>query len=544
MSAGPVRLTKTDGGFPSSASALAYLPWLWSRVLFPAADLKPERPKLRDIAWLAIVPAVLLYPCLSFWLFEPDEGRYAQIPREMLERGDWTVPVLEGEPYLDKPPLFYWLVMASYRLFGAHDWSARLVPALAIQVSILLTYVLGCRVLGRTAALWGAGILALAPGFVSIGRLLVIDGVLTLCVLASFAAAAEAIRGNNLRHLWWFLSAVACGLGVLTKGPVALILCAIPLAAHQRLTDSRLISRRAWIVYLAVTILVALPWYILVCLRRPEFAGYFLWRHNIVRFLAPFDHQQPIWFYGPILLLGLLPATVVLPGLMRFLFSTRPSNSDRRSPVLGLLLITGLWPVLFFTLSGSKLPTYILPAFPPLALVLGYYLSLKSWRTGWRVRVSGMGMLLFLGSLHFAAVPFYARFHSPMSEEELVRRYCGDPSVPVVCYPRGCDSVAFYLGRSDFKSYRSKETADMLNYLEQQKRVVVLFTHRHSPDFLRTVLPPQLTLGELVPVSRSWARTFKTEYCYMGIVERNVPNLRLSRISASCTGGHQVSPSD
>jgi 4-amino-4-deoxy-L-arabinose transferase-like glycosyltransferase len=507
--------------------------------------LNPERPKFRDVAWLVIVPAVLLYPCLSFWLFEPDEGRYAQIPREMLARGDWTVPVLQGEPYLDKPPLFYWLVMASYHLLGAHDWSARLVPALALHFSILLTYLLGCRLLGRTAALWGAGILALAPGFISVGRLLVIDGVLTLCVLASFAAATEAIRGERLRYLWWCLSAVACGLGVLTKGPVALILCAIPLAVHQWLTGaSRLISRRGWIVYAAVTICVALPWYVLVCLSRPEFAGYFLWRHNIVRFLTPFDHQQPIWFYVPILVLGLLPATLMLPGLIRFLLSTGRSKSDRRPPVLGLLLVTGLWPVLFFTLSGSKLPTYILPAFPPLALVLGYYLSVKSWRTGWPVRLGGIGMLAFLGLLHFAAVPFYAWFHSPMSEEQLVRQYCGDPGVPVVCYPRGCDSVAFYLGRSDFKSYRSKETADMLAYLEQQKRVVVFFTHRHSPDFLRTVLPPQLTLGELVPVSRSWARTFKTEYCYMGIVERKGPDPNPDRISARGSGALQVSQSD
>jgi 4-amino-4-deoxy-L-arabinose transferase-like glycosyltransferase len=479
-----------------------------------------ERPKLREFAWLAIVPAVLLYPCLSFWLFEPDEGRYAQIPWEMLARNDWTVPVLQGEPYLDKPPLFYWLVMASYRLFGAHDWSARLIPALAIHASILLTYLLGCRLLGRSAALWGAGILAIAPGFVSIGRLLVIDGVLTLCVLASFAAATQAVRGDRLRYAWWCLSAVACGLGVLTKGPVALILCAIPLAAHQWLIGASRINRRAWIVYVVVTLGVALPWYILVCLSRPEFASYFLWRHNIVRFLTPFDHQQPIWFYVPILLLGLLPASIVLPGLFRSLLSTARSQCDHRPPVLGLLLIAGLWPILFFTLSGSKLPTYILPAFPPLALVLGYYLSLRTWRTAWLVKLGGIGMLVFLGLLHFAAVPFYAWFHSPMSEEQLVRQYCGDPHVPVVCYPRGCDSVAFYLGRSDFKSYRSKETADMLAYLEEQKRVVVLFTHRHSPDFLRTVLPPELSLGQLVPVSRSWARTFKTEYCYMGIVER------------------------
>src|SRR6202008_1592092 len=119
------------------------------------------------------VPAALLYPCLSFRLFEPDEGRYAEIPREMLARGEWIVPYLQGEPYLDKPPLLYWLVGLSYRVFGVQDWAARLIPALAVHASILLTYFFGARMLGERAGFWGACLLSLAPAFVSVGRLLV-----------------------------------------------------------------------------------------------------------------------------------------------------------------------------------------------------------------------------------------------------------------------------------------------------------------------------------------------------------------------------------
>src|SRR6185369_11735796 len=110
-------------------SFLACLPVLWRRALFPGAADAPTSPRRRALLTLLVVPAVLLYPCLAFPLFEPDEGRYAEIPREMLQRGEWVVPYLQGEPYLDKPPLFYWLVMLSYRAFGAHDWAARLVPA-------------------------------------------------------------------------------------------------------------------------------------------------------------------------------------------------------------------------------------------------------------------------------------------------------------------------------------------------------------------------------------------------------------------------------
>src|SRR6516164_1613988 len=129
---------------PPPRSFLACLPWIWAQILFPGRSPSPESWRWASVLWLFIVPGFLLYPCMSFWLFEPDEGRYAEIPREMLARGEWIVPYLQGQPYLDKPPLLYWLVMGSYRLLGVHDWSARLVPALAIHLCILLTYLLGC----------------------------------------------------------------------------------------------------------------------------------------------------------------------------------------------------------------------------------------------------------------------------------------------------------------------------------------------------------------------------------------------------------------
>src|SRR5262245_20009603 len=126
-------------------SFFACLPVLWSRVLFPGAA-EPGGPwRWRPFLWLILLSGLLLYPCMSYYLFEPDEGRYAQIPREMLTRGDWVVPHLQGEPYLDKPPLFYWLVMLSYSLGGVGEAAARLVPALAVHGSILVVNLFGRR---------------------------------------------------------------------------------------------------------------------------------------------------------------------------------------------------------------------------------------------------------------------------------------------------------------------------------------------------------------------------------------------------------------
>src|SRR6185295_3012081 len=156
------------------------LPYLWQRALFAGPRSATETPcRLSSLLWLFLLPGVLLYPALGFALFEPDETRYAQLPREMLQRGEWIVPTLQTEPYLDKPPLFYWLVMLSYSVFGFHDWAARLVPALAVQGCIVVGYLFGRRFLGERPAFWGALLLALMPGFVGMGRLLVLDGVLT-----------------------------------------------------------------------------------------------------------------------------------------------------------------------------------------------------------------------------------------------------------------------------------------------------------------------------------------------------------------------------
>src|SRR5713101_4658227 len=172
-------LDSSERGVVASRSLLAWVPYLWSRVLFPGRERHQEQLNGRSWLLLLAVPALLLYPCLSFLLFEPDEGRYAEIPREMMVRGEWVVPYLQGEPYLDKPPLLYWAVIGSYTICGVHDWSARLVPALAIHGCILLTYAFGRRALGERAGFWGALLLSLAPGFVSIGRLLILDGLLS-----------------------------------------------------------------------------------------------------------------------------------------------------------------------------------------------------------------------------------------------------------------------------------------------------------------------------------------------------------------------------
>jgi 4-amino-4-deoxy-L-arabinose transferase-like glycosyltransferase len=474
-----------------------WLSQMWSRRLFagpPRGATAP--PRLASLLLLLVLPALLLYPCLGFRLIEPDESRYAQIPREMLQRGDLVLPTLQGEPYLDKPPLFYWLVMLSYRTFGVHDWAARLVPAVAVHLTILVTYLFGRRALGERAALAAALVLTLAPGFVTVSRLLILDGLLTLCVVVALFTAFEARRGDRLRWPWWLAAACATGLGVLTKGPVTLLLLLPPLWLHRRLSGGGCSPGwRGWLAFVAVLLALAVPWYVAVSARLPGFVGYFFWEHNLQRFLDQKMHARGVWFYAPVLWLMLLPASLLVWPLARFLLSFDESVTARRPPELGFALLAGGWGVFFFTLSSCKLPTYILPSLPFLALTIGAFLvETGQWRSR-LLRGTAAAGLAFVVFVHYLALPWYAGYRSPMSRPAEVLAMCADRSAPVVCYPRNCDSVAFYLGRDDLRVYRSKDIEELRTLVRVQPRTVILCTHRHSLAGLKELLPPEVRVA-------------------------------------------------
>ena len=396
--------------------AATLLPFWWSRVLF-AGDVMPARssgkavPRSRcGLALLVLIAVALFFLSLRAPLLEPQEPRYAEIPRQMLAEGRWLVPVLHGEPYLDKPPLLYWLVMGSYSVFGVHDWAARLIPGLAGVLTVLLTYLWGRRVVGERAGLCGALVLCLSAGFVYRQRMLNMDSLLCLWVTAALASAHTAlIAGPVLRRSWWLLAAAACGLGLLTKGPVALVLILTPLFIYSRLEPRcARVGWRDWSIFAALAVGLAAPWYIAVMLSEPDFAYTFFWRHHVERFLMPFDHEKPTWFYLPGLLAGMLPWTLLLPGFVRFLRRRSLRAAQRRPAALGLFLLSSLLCLLFFSASGCKRPAYILPALPPLALALGCYLHLLVPRARqradvgvrllwqWRSRLAGVATLLVL----------------------------------------------------------------------------------------------------------------------------------------------------
>src|SRR5262245_18183045 len=214
-----------------------WLRHLFTRVLFAGEADADTRVRRLSLAVVLFLPAAILYPTLGFHLLEPDEGRYAQIPKEMLLNVSWVVPTQQGEPYVDKPPLMYWLVALSYRAFGITPQAARLAPAVCVHLTILAVYLICRRGVGERGAFWAALLLAVAPGFVSVARLLLLDGLLSLCVTLSVLCGFEAVRTGRLKPAWWVAAALASGLGFLTKGPISEVLLFVPLWAYSFLAS-------------------------------------------------------------------------------------------------------------------------------------------------------------------------------------------------------------------------------------------------------------------------------------------------------------------
>jgi 4-amino-4-deoxy-L-arabinose transferase-like glycosyltransferase len=309
-------------------------------------------------------------------LFDPDEGRYAEIPREMVVSGDWLTPRLDAIKYFEKPPLQYWATAVAYELFGQHAWSARLWPALAGFLGLLLTWRLARHLYGERAALLAALIQASSLLYLALSRIATLDMSLSFSLQLAMSALALLVQPEALSESarWPLLLAVGVVLAVLSKGLVGILIPGAVAVLYMLIhRDARLLLRaRPWWT-LAALLLLAAPWFVLVSRRNPEFARFFFIFEHFQRYLSRegFDRYQPFWFFVPVLLLGMLPWTSLLPGALREAW--RAARHGERAT--SLLLIWAAFVFVFFSASQSKLMPYILPMLPSLSLLLGRSLA-------------------------------------------------------------------------------------------------------------------------------------------------------------------------
>jgi len=329
----------------------------------------------------------------AFGLTGADEPRYAQIAREMFARHDWIVPTLNGQPWLEKPVFLYWKIWNSYEIFGVHDWAARVPAATHASALVLVVFFFmrrfrpGSQMIAALTAVSSAAMIGFGRGASTDMPLAATFAAAMLCWWAWHATA---------RKLWLAFFYALLAIGVLAKGPVAPALAILIVAAYAFLKhDKKIFFRSLWLPGFLLFFAIALPWYIAIQIKVPQFFRIFFIEHNLERFGTNlYQHSQPFWYYVPVFLLSMLPWTVFTlmamveagkSGVHRF--RVGESTNEKDDGLTSFLLVWILLPIIFFSISRSKLPGYILPAIPAAAVLTADYL----WR---RARVSRWTMML------------------------------------------------------------------------------------------------------------------------------------------------------
>ena len=305
----------------------------------------------------------------------PDEARYGEIPREMLASGDWVVPHLNGLKYFEKPVLGYWLNAISITVFGENTFALRLPSALAVGISALMLFMLVRKFSGRnTAAVLAPAMFLTCPLVLAVGHITILDSLLSMLLTGVLVCFFFAHMAENKRRktLFLILMGVFCGLAFLTKGFLAFavpVLAIVPFMLWEgRFRD---LFRIPWIPLLTA-FLVALPWCLMIHFREGDFWNYFFWTEHVTRFLHPVSgqHPKPFWYFLPVLVGGALPWAVQGPAAVSMVL-----KFEMKNPLIRFALCWFLFPFLFFSVCSGKLIPYILPCFPPLAIILSVGLT-------------------------------------------------------------------------------------------------------------------------------------------------------------------------
>jgi 4-amino-4-deoxy-L-arabinose transferase-like glycosyltransferase len=383
---------------------------------------KAGRLELRDL----MVLTVLICLFFTFMLGNrplsvPDEGRYVEISREMAVTGNFLTPRLNGVKYFEKPALFYWIEAFSIKLFGLNEFTLRLWPALFALFGCLALAVAGARLFGRLTGLLGAVVLATSLLYYGLSRAIILDmpvSILLTLALLSFLVGTHEAPGLKRRLYMWGLYAFAA-LAVLTKGLIGIFIPGIVIGSWILLLgDWRMLKTLYIPSGLALFLLIAAPWHIMVGRANPEFYQFYFIHEHFQRFLTKVHGRyKPFWYFVPILLFGLFPWS---PFLVQAIKHSLPSSWRERHEhrdALFLLLWAGIV-FLFFSSSSSKLAPYILPVFPPLALLIGRYLA-AAWnskdfpgiRSGYAILLATSVLLAaaFLGLPYYWPIPAQAQ---------------------------------------------------------------------------------------------------------------------------------------
>lgn len=355
-------------------------------------------------------------------LVPPDEGRYAEMAREMFASGDWITTRLNGIKYFEKPPLQTWMNALTFTLFGLGDWQARLWTGLCGILGVLLTGYAGLRVYGQRVGLYAALVLGSSFYWIACSQINSLDmglsGMMTITLCALLIAQRDAATVTEQRN-WMLVCWAGMALAVLSKGLIGLILPGgvlifYTLAARDWKIWTRLHMGKGLLLFFAI----AAPWFILVGLKNPEQPHFFFIHEHFDRFLLKEHHREAAWWiFLALLAAGCVPWLGVLVQSLVQSVKRAPGHERFRPSIM--LLVWLVFIIAFFTKSSSKLPGYILPVFPAVALLIAHYLEEASRRS----RIINALLLIVIGAALLGLVPFMPGFAKHAGEAELFQQY-------------------------------------------------------------------------------------------------------------------------
>jgi len=445
--------------------------------------------------WLANLP---LRP-----LFDPDEGRYAEIPREMLANSDWVTPTLNDLKYFEKPPLQYWATAGLYSVFGVHEWTARLYAAVLAFLCIPLVFAF-CRRIGysREASLIAAALLAINPYFAVTGQLNLLDQGFTFFLSAavfSFVVAQREQRQQGSSK-WMLITWAALALAVLSKGIVALVLAGATLVLYMIATrDLSPLRRLQLLIGVPLFLVVTLPWFWIVQKQNPEFLQFFFIREHVQRFFTTVDNRvEPFWYFIPILAVSLLPVIANWRTWKLAKIEGGRTSGGFRAELF--LLIWCAVVFVLFSLSQSKLASYLMPLMPPLAVSLARVTHTEPAAFG-RAKWISTGLLLlvaaclaFVGWQRMGSIPKasmgwamaggatcigYLIFDGVRAQRSAVHRWSLLAAVTIVCY-----ELLALCYAATFPARSGEVIAAQINgHIDAKTRLYSVGQYRHSMSF-------------------------------------------------------------
>lgn len=362
--------------------------------------------KSRPFVWGLLIAfcVVWFYALGARTLVPTDEGRYAEMAREMVASGDWITPRLNAIKYFEKPPLQTWMNALTFKAFGLGEWQARLWTGLCGLFGIMLVWYAGRKVFGERVGFMAGLVLASSFWWAAFGHVNTLDmglsGMMTLALCGLLLGQRDDATGRERRN-WMLACWAGMGLAVLSKGLIGVVLPGAVLVVYTLFSRDwaiwkRLHSGLGLLVFFAITT----PWFVLVSLRNPEFPHFFFIHEHFQRFTSKVHHREgPLYYFIPLLVVGIVPW---LGMLIPSIWAARSDATSGFQPKKMLLVWAGFI-FIFFSISSSKLPSYILPIFPALALLIAVHLrtaSGKSWMvTAGLVAVMGIAGLAFVPML-------------------------------------------------------------------------------------------------------------------------------------------------